>query len=116
MIKIRTRMKLPPETEQTVITSYRAGQSLQAAADGAYVSLSTAHRILKRHGIKARSRGKPRLSHREYELTIRLYEAGLSSEEIGPRFGISGAAVRQRLRLAGHPRRKGGRRMPSALR
>lgn len=103
-------MKLPVETEETIVCRYRDGATMEQIAAEEFVGLATVCRVLRRHGVESRSRSRPQLAHREYERTIELYESGLSSEDVGRVVGVTGAAVRQRLRLAGVPRRPGGTR------
>ena len=101
-------MKLPAETEAAIVARYRAGESMELVAAAEYVSISTVWRVLDRHGVRSRGHGRRQLEHAEYERTIELYRSGLGGDDVGRLLGITGAAVRQRLRLAGEPRRKGG--------
>ena len=101
-------MKLATETELAIVERYRAGATMAEVAEVEYVSLSTVWRVLRRRGVRARGHGTRQLDHGTYEQTIRLYDSGLGSDDVGRLLGVSGSAVRQRLRLAGHPRRKGG--------
>ena len=101
-------MKLPADTELAIVDRYRNGATMAAVAAAEHVSVSTVHRVLRRRGVPARGHGRRQLAHARYLETIRLYESGLGGEDVGRLLGITGAAVRQRLRLAGVPRRAGG--------
>lgn len=101
-------MKLPDETEAAIVARYRAGEPMAAVAAAEHVAISTVHRVLRRRGVRARGHGTRQLGHAEYERTIKLYELGYGSTDIGRLLGVSSAAIRARLRAAGHPRRKGG--------
>lgn len=99
---------IPAEVEDRIVERYEQGESMQRVADLEFVGLTTVWRVLSRRGVKSRSRARPQLAHSEYIRTIELYQSGYGSEDVGRLLGVTGAAVRQRLRLAGVPRRKGG--------
>lgn len=106
-------MTLPSVTVEAIIARYRAGETMAAIAAAEFVGLGTVHRVLKRAGVRARGKGNRQLGPADFEATIALYESGLTSDEVGAELGVSGAAIRRRLRDAGHPRRRGGWRVPS---
>ena len=97
-------MKLPAETEAAIVARYRAGAPMADGRGGrARGDLDRASRVQAAAACAPAGTARRQLAHGEYERTIELYAPGSASEDVGRLLGITGAAVRQRLRLAGDP-------------
>lgn len=100
-------IRIPRDQEDHIIAVYREGHSRAVTAKLCGVSPDTITAIFRRRGLQMRPRGgaRPILTHRDYEGTLALYEAGYSEAEIGVMMGRTRGAISWRLRYAGVPRR-----------
>ncbi|GAA3707321.1 hypothetical protein GCM10022204_26530 [Microlunatus aurantiacus] len=78
-----------------IIARYRQGASMLTLADQHHTSRHTIRRILHAAGEPIRPTGRPRLAVSS-EAIAKLYEAGVSFEEISTRLGIHPDAARTR--------------------
>jgi hypothetical protein len=100
-------IRLPKEQEDRIIAVYQEGHSRDDTARIVGCSPATVTNVFRRRGLEMRSRGGPRykVTHREYDATRALYEAGYSEAEVGTILGLSRGAISWRLHFAGVPRR-----------
>lgn len=102
-----------------IVELYRAGLTAEQIGRQVYLSRSTIYYHLRIARQRRRGRqftgGKlGRIPHRDIELTVSLYEGGMTTREVAAQLGLTHATVRYRLLNAGiqlrpaAPRRKNG--------
>ncbi|QNE18691.1 helix-turn-helix domain-containing protein [Kribbella qitaiheensis] len=90
----RTAKQLNAEQTARLIAGYRAGAKLRELGRQFGIHPDTAGLILRRHGVKMRSKG---LSPDQEVEAERLYATGLSLKRVGERLGVDGETVRRTL-------------------
>ena len=88
------------EIERQMVEAYREGATLQQVADRFGVSPGMVARTVRRIAPEAtRSKGPPpRLSSTEARQVVEAYREGATLQEVGDRFGVSGAVVARAIR------------------
>jgi len=98
--------KLPARDVDRLVELYETGFSLAETARLGHVAPTTAYKYLLERGVEMRPRGGNQnhpstLTTADVLATVRLYEAGYSTVEIGHVLGKSVSTVNYRLRQAG---------------
>lgn len=97
---------LPDAVEEEIVRLYRSGLSRRQVGARVHVHAGTVSRVLGRRNLPMRPQGGPnrtdhRLPHSEFQRTVRLYEAGMSTSQVARAVGRTPNAVRCRLKEAG---------------
>lgn len=95
---------VPADTQAHMEELYQTGLSIREVAQATYWSVSTVHKVLTARGVQTRPRGgieHQRLADQEIQLTIELYESGLTMQQVADRLGRSRTSIQARLRRYG---------------
>jgi DNA-binding CsgD family transcriptional regulator len=110
----RTRVLLITETrrilnEEEVIRAYEEGGTAEEVGRMLGIAHSTVRRVLKRHGIPGRRRGRKigPPSQRNLEIAA-IYQSGKTLQQTGAQFGVTRERVRQIIGRVGVPSRPAG--------
>ena len=92
------KINLPIEE---IISEYEAGMTIYQIADKYGISSSTIQYRLKKNGVKLRPRGGKKRIDLPMEEIISEYESGLSTYQLGEKYGVDDSTIYKRLKENG---------------
>ncbi|MBZ5735147.1 hypothetical protein K8Z61_11640 [Nocardioides sp. TRM66260-LWL] len=99
---MQTRADLQKQADEVrtqLVTRYAAGETVKALAAEHGLHHQTVRAVLAKAGAMVRTR--QRLAEGDVDEIVRLYESGLTTTEIGERFGVYASTIGRKLKKLG---------------
>lgn len=109
-----TRSTVPRSVQRQMVSMYQEGLSTRQIGERLYWSKGAVLNVLRARRVPLRARGGAhpnptlrRFNGRDARVIVQLYRDGLSTREIGQRFGVPDTTILRTLRREGEPTRSG---------